>query len=272
MATNAHSPIGIFDSGIGGLTIASEVIRKLPNEEVIYFGDTAHMPYGDKSPALVRYYGTKIVEFLIGKGCKLIVIACNTISSVIYDDVVEIFGNRVQFVNVVDPLVHGLARLEELHNVGIIGTKGTIKTGIYERKLKELRPDMDVHSLATPLLAPMIEAGFFNNQISKAVIETYLKEECFNDIEAMVLACTHYPLIKKDIEEFYKGKVAVYDSTDFVSQVVRDALNVKGLLSTKRIGGPNKFYASDITESFDKTAKNFFGDDVHLEYANIWDL
>jgi glutamate racemase len=272
LAINAHSPIGIFDSGIGGLTIASEVIRKLPNEEVIYFGDTAHMPYGDKSPALVRYYGTKIVEFLIGKGCKIIVIACNTISSVIYDDVVEIFGNRVQFVNVVDPLVHGLARLEQLNKVGIIGTKGTIKTGIYERKLKELRPDMDVHSLATPLLAPMIEAGFFNNQISKAVIETYLKEECFNDIEAMVLACTHYPLIKKDIEEFYQGKVAVYDSTDFVSEVVRDALNVKGLLSTKRIGGPNKFFASDITESFDKTAKNFFGDDVHLEYANIWDL
>ncbi len=230
------------------------------------------MPYGDKSPALIRYYGTKIVEFLIGKGCKIIVIACNTISSVIYDDVVEIFGNRVQFVNVIDPLVHGLARMDDLHHVGIIGTQGTIKTGIYERKLKELRPDMAVCSLATPLLAPMIEAGFFNNQISKAVIETYLKEECFNDIQAMVLACTHYPLIKQDIEEYYAGKVQVYDSTDFVSNVVRDALNVRGLLSHKPSGKPNKFFASDITEAFDRTAKNFFGDDVHLEYANIWEL
>lgn len=270
MRQRADNPIGIFDSGIGGLTNARAIIDRLPGEDVIYVGDTAHLPYGEKSPALIKYYAIKITEFLIAKKCKLIVIACNTASSVAFDELVEIFGDRVRFINVVDPIVNRIAADEQSQKVGIIGTKGTIQSGIYARKLKETRPTLEAVSMATPLLAPMIEAGFFDNNISKTVIESYLEDPMFTGIDSLILACTHYPLIRKEIEAYYQERVRVVDSTAFVAEEVEETLLKDGLLNDKE-EGERQFFATDITESFSKTTRIFFGEKVKLEFCGSFE-
>jgi len=270
MANPPCKPIGIFDSGIGGLTVASRIIRDFPQEDIVYFGDTAHLPYGDKSEELIRHYSRRISEFLISMECKLIVIACNTASSVAYEDLVSTFGDKTEFVNVVDPAVSGIADMLDLDEIGIIGTQRTISSGVYAQRLKKLRPELKVHSLATPLLAPMIEAGFFNNQISRTVIETYLNEVSLKPIRALILACTHYPLIKTQIDEFYKGRVRVFDSTDFISKEVGIILDRLKLHSNNKTM-QSRFYVSDLTESFEKTTRLFFKEEIVLEYYPLWE-
>ncbi|MEO1436178.1 MAG: glutamate racemase, partial [Bacteroidota bacterium] len=201
MILNADSqnPIGVFDSGIGGLTVAKALSQHLPEESLIYFGDTAHLPYGDKSADAIRYYAIKIAKFLLDRQCKIIVIACNSASTTAYDVLVDFFDDQVCFVNVVDPLVEAVTT-HQFNKVGVIATKATISTGIYSRKLKAQSPNTEVVSMATPLLVPMIEEGFFQNHISQSVIEQYLGHSDFEDIEALLLACTHYPLIRPAIE------------------------------------------------------------------------
>ena len=265
MENRARKPIGIFDSGIGGLTVADRIIRDFPEENIIYFGDTAHLPYGDKSEERIKQYSRRISEFLIERECKLIVIACNTASSVAYDELTSDYGSKALFVNVVDPAVSAIAAMNDLDEIGIIGTQRTISSDIYTQRLKKLKPEMQVHSLATPLLAPMIEAGFFNNRISRTVIETYLNDESLKRIQALILACTHYPLIKKQIDEFYKGKIKVFDSTDFISKEVGTILESQGLHNHRK-AMKNQFFVSDLTESFEKTTRLFFKEEIVLEY------
>lgn len=263
-----YQPIGVFDSGIGGLTVANAILKHLPNEELIYFGDTAHMPYGEKSADAIRYYCLRIVKFLLEKNCKIIVIACNSAASAAYKILLDFFGKEVLFVNVVDPLVERVYT-EGYHKVGVIATKATIKTGVYEQKLKELQPDLKVISLATPLLAPMIEEGFFHDKISHSVIENYLSYPDFEGIEAMLLACTHYPLIKTDIEAFFNNKVKIYDSTDVVAEEVKRKLAEHNLLNDKK-RHEHHFYVSDYTESFERSTKVFFPSEIRLERMPIW--
>ena len=273
MRLSPLQPIGIFDSGIGGLTIAKEIIEKLPNEDIIYFGDTAHMPYGDKSEDLIKQYSRRISEFLISRGCKLIAIACNTASAIAYDDLVERFGDSVSFVNVVDPIVNGVAANSQDNTVGIIGTTGTIRSGIYTRKLEAIKPGIHVKAMDTPLLAPMIEAGFFHDSISQAVIDRYLSDERLSDIDTLILACTHYPLIRKDIKKYYAAlskPVEVFDSTDFMAAEVRRVLEQQHLLNDKK-RTENHFFASDLTESFEKTTKIFFKEKLHMEFCPLWE-
>lgn len=270
MKTNASSPIGIFDSGIGGLTVAERIIRDFPTEDIVYFGDTAHLPYGDKSEELIRQYSRRISEFLIDEKCKLIIIACNTASSVAYEELSRDFGSKVFFVNVVDPAARGISKMKGVSDIGIIGTQRTIRSDIYAEKLKQLRPEMRVHSLATPLLAPMIEAGFFNHQISETVIETYLSDEKLKPIQALILACTHYPLIKTQIEQFYKGRTRVFDSTDFISEEVGIILDKYRLHSEKK-NRKDHFYVSDLTESFEKTTRLFFKGEIELKHCPLWE-
>jgi len=267
---HSRKPIGIFDSGIGGLTVAERIIRDFPAENIIYFGDTAHLPYGDKSEELIIQYSRRISEFLIERQCKLIVIACNTASSAAHEELEAAYGNLSRFINVVDPAVSGISALNHLGEIGIIGTHRTISSKVYPNRLNAVRPKLKVHSLETPLLAPMIEAGFFNNKISEAVIETYLNDASLKSIQALLLACTHYPLIKKQILEFYKGQVQVFDSTDFISKEVGTVLEKYNLHSSGKIM-KDHFYVSDLTESFEKTTHLFFKNEIVLEYYPLWE-
>jgi glutamate racemase len=168
-----NKPIGIFDSGIGGLTVAKAIAEALPNETIIYFGDTAHLPYGDKSKESITMYSKRITAFLLAKGCKAIVIACNTASAHAYADLKKAYP-KVPILNVIDPTVDYCLTKYKKGKIGVIATRGTIKSRIYPRKLNKENPKLEVPQTATPLLAPMIEEGFFNNKISKTIINSYL--------------------------------------------------------------------------------------------------
>ncbi len=262
-------PIGIFDSGIGGLTVANAIHRFLPNEKLIYFGDTVHMPYGDKSADAIRYYCLRISKFLLEQNCKMIVIACNSASSAAYDVLVDFFGGKVPFVNVVDPLVMEVVK-SGYHNIGVIATKATINSSVYKNKINSLNLQANVHQLATPLLAPMIEEGFYNGNITQSVIDSYLSQPVMQNIDVLLLACTHYPLIKDEINEYYQGKVDIMDSIDAVVREVTRILKQEKLLSNTRTG-EDVFYVSDYTTSFEETAKNFYQGEIKLITKALWD-
>lgn len=265
----SSQPVGIFDSGIGGLTVANAVHTLLPQESLIYFGDTAHLPYGDKSPESIRKWSAAIAEFLAGFKCKMIIIACNTISSVAVDAVKKQVGSSVHVVNVIDPVVDYVSAQTALKHVGVIGTKATIRSDVYPEKLKHLRKRITVSSLATPLLAPMIEEGFFNNKISKTIINDYLSRPKLKNIDSLILACTHYPLIRPEIEQYYKGKAVIFDTAQIVAQQVQWTLDEHNLLNKSK-AGKHRFYISDYTPAFEQSTRIFFKGKIQLEQKNLW--
>ena len=260
--------IGVFDSGIGGLTVANAINKVLPNEHLIYFGDTAHLPYGDKSADAIRYYTLRISKFLLEQDCKMIVIACNSASAAASDMLLEFFEGKVLFANVIDPLVQHTIN-KGYRNIGVIATKATVGSNVYQKKLKAIDQGLKVNQLATPLLAPMIEEGFFNNNISQEVIKNYLSDDSMQDLDSLLLACTHYPLIRKEIEAYYDGKVEVLDSCDVLAYQIKEILYKENLLS-RELTKSHKYYVSDFTQSFEDTAKLFYGSEIELEVKNIW--
>ena len=268
-----EQPIGIFDSGIGGLTVAKAISTLLPNEQIIYFGDTAHFPYGDKSEDSIKKYSKGISEFLIKQNCKTIVIACNTASSLASSFLRSFLPSSLPLIDVIAPVANFL-QSSAYENVGVIATKGTIGSGIYPKRINELSPKIKVSSLATPLLAPMIEEAFFDNKISHTVINEYLSHQELKKIQALILGCTHYPLIEAEIRQFYKStnqNVFVVNSAKVVASEVQRILKTEKLLS-KSLNNEHHFYVSDFTDSFEKSTKVFFGDELRLEKQNIWQL
>jgi len=262
------SPIGIFDSGIGGLTIAHALKEKLPNENIIYFGDTEHLPYGEKSKTAIQNFSKKITQFLLEKECKTIIIACNSASSVAYKSVKELAKNTPVF-NVINPVVAEVVKQCAEYNIGVIGTKATIQSNIYETEIKVLCNSAKVSSLATPLLAPMIEEGFINEDISHTIIANYLSNPKLAEIDHLILACTHYPLIHQEIKDYYKEKVNVIDSANIVAEHIAKQLEKNDLLNNSK-ETEHHFYVSNYTESFEKSAKFFFQEDLKLEEVNLW--
>jgi glutamate racemase len=266
---NKHQPIGIFDSGIGGLTVAHAIKKLLPDESMIYFGDTAHLPYGDKSEAAIQAYSIRIANILLQKGCKVIVIACNSASSAAYELLKEYVRKDTHIINVIDPMVALVANRFPGKNIGLIGTKRTVQSDVYSRKIQEANRAIGLHSLATPLLAPMIEEGFFNNQISHEIIAQYLSDPVLQNIDALILACTHYPLIKKEIGQFYNNSMQILDSSEVVAAALKAYLQEHDLLNTS-LDPSHHFLVSDFTESFESSARMFFHASVHLEKHQLW--
>lgn len=266
----ASHPIGVFDSGIGGLTVAKAISELLPHEHLIYFGDTAHMPYGEKSPHAIKSYSEKIAGFLIEQPCKLIVIACNSASATAFKQVQKILPDKHFVINVIDPVVEHLVSGNQYNKIGLIGTKRTVSSAVYKKKFEKANPEILLKSLATPLLAPMIEEGFFNNNISKTVVHSYLSNPHLSNIESIILACTHYPLIINEISSYYKGKVNIINSAEIVSLAVKTFLENRDLLNTSNKAPKHQFYVSDYTASFEETAKIFFGGKIKLREKNLW--
>lgn len=262
-------PIGIFDSGIGGLTVAKAIAETLPCERFIYFGDTAHLPYGDKSVDAVKKYAHHITRFLVEKQCKAIVIACNTASAHAYE-ALRRQQPSIPIINVIDPTVDHCAAQQSSGKIGVIATKGTIQSGVYKQKILEKNSHLEVVSLATPLLVPMIEEGVFDPAILQAVLHNYLSDKVLKDIRTLILGCTHYPLIKSEVRAFFRAKVAVVDSADAVAQCTKKQLQKRGGLSTEKIR-PHQFYVSDYTLAFENTSKLFFGEAIDLKAARIWE-
>ncbi len=265
-------PIGIFDSGIGGLTVAKAISTLLPNEQMIYFGDTAHFPFGDKSEESIKNYSHGISEFLLRQNCKAIIIACNTASSLASSYLKTLLPVDFPLIDVISPVAQFL-NSSNYKKVGVVATKGTIRSSIYPRSINDLSPGIYVSSLATPLLAPMIEEAFFNNNISQTVINEYLSSHQLKKIEALVLGCTHYPLIEAEIKQYYKTtnrRVFLLNSAEMVAFEVQRILNDKNILS-ESLENEHHFYVSDFTDSFEKSTNIFFGNQLSLERKNIWE-
>lgn len=265
MQLSSSQAIGIFDSGAGGLTVASAVKKILPNEKIIYFGDTAHLPYGDKSFETVKKYALRITDFLLEKNCKLILIACNTASAAAYEAVKEKAKNKALVLNVIDPAAEFVANKNELKKVGVIGTKGTVSAGIYTKKINDINSEKKIVALATPLLVPLIEEGFIYDNISNAVIKEYLSNKKLENIDALILACTHYPVIKNQIRKFYNFKTSVIDSSEIVARKLKDILTENKILNTENKIPYHEFFVSDYTDFFETLAEMFFDEKIILQ-------
>lgn len=263
-------PIGMFDSGVGGLTVAHAIKHLLPQENIVYFGDTAHLPYGDKSAESVTHYSLRIADFLMEKGCKVILVACNTASAIAFDALTQHIGNQAILLNVIDPVVEYVQKNNGHKRIGVIGTKGTINSGTYEKKLNRSLPGTEVVSLATPLFVPMIEEGFIFDDISNAIIRAYLSNPVLKGIEALILGCTHYPIIRNQISKFYNFNIEVVDSARIVAQKLSELVKDRSLHRSSP-GGEDRFFVSDYTPYFEKISRVFFEQSIHLQKVDFWE-
>ena len=267
-------PIGIFDSGIGGLTVARNITTLMPREKIIYFGDTLHLPYGEKSKKKIQNFSLEIVNFLIKKKCKAIIIACNSASSLSTNYLKKKIAKKHNIIlfNVIDPIINYVKTLNSEHRIGIIGTRATIKSKVYEKKIFSLKQNHSVVSLETPLLAPMIESNFYNESIRTKIIKSYLDNPKLKNIDHLILGCTHYPLIEPQINKIYKSKVNIINSLNFTTEQVIKKLKQKNLISTNKNQEKHEFFVSDLTKSFQESAKLFFNKKIILKEKNIFNL
>lgn len=270
MKSTTTQPIGIFDSGVGGLTVAHALRQVMPEEKLIYFGDTFHLPYGDKSPESVKFYSTRIAEYLLEQDCKLVLIACNTASALAWDEVCKVVEGKALAINVIDPVIEEVAQHPSAQKIGIIGTKGTINSGTYKIKLIQKNSRLEVKSLATPMFVPMIEEGFIFDDISNAIIRTYLSREELQGIDTMILGCTHYPIIKNQIAKYYNFRVNVIDSAMIVAAYVKQTLKAHNLQNLDTRTGDNIFLVSDYTDFFGVVSRMFFGEEIKLKKVDLW--
>ncbi|MGY8917028.1 MAG: glutamate racemase [Flavobacteriales bacterium] len=263
-------PIGIFDSGIGGLTVARAIHDLLPNESLLYFGDTAHLPYGEKSPELIRRYSSRITKHLVASGCKAIVVACNSASSNALDAIIEAAGSDIPVIDMVTPVVRDIVESGSSINVGLIGTRATIASGLYKSNFDKINSSITLVSRATPLLASAIEEGFFNDSIPGAVLEAYFADNSFDFIDYMILGCTHYPLVRSEVQALLPVGVKVIDSPEIVSRELKRVLS-SGQITSSALSLPpeHHFQVSDLTENFKFSAHHFFGADLNLEEVSL---
>ena len=261
---SANQPIGIFDSGVGGLTVAKEIKRLLPNEDLIYFGDTKHLPYGEKSREAIVGYSTKITGFLLEKNCKAIVIACNSATANALKEVLDLVAEKVPVIDVINPVAEKVSY--EIHqNVGVIATKATVNSGLYKKSIRKHNKFIKVDEMATPLLVPAIEEGFKNHPITHSIIYNYLSNSKLKNIETLILGCTHYPLLIDEIKQFYGNRVRVIDSPSIVANQLKIILEKHHLLHQENPAPKYQFYLSDITKNFEKISRKFFGKSIDLE-------
>jgi glutamate racemase len=248
--------IGIFDSGVGGLTVLKEIMAKLPEENIIYLGDTARVPYGIRSAETVTRYSFENTRFLLAQEIKMLVVACNTASAVSLDALKKEFPLPV--IGVLEPGARAAVAATRSRNVGVIGTEATINSGAYEKAIKRIAPDVEVHSRACPLFVQLAEEGWTDNDVAELVAERYLAPLRDTGIDTLVLGCTHYPLLKTVISNAVGSEITLIDSaTETATEVatVLDRLNWK-----RHAEGVRKFYVTDAPARFEKIGKRFLGD------------
>ena len=240
-------PIGIFDSGVGGLTVTKEVINVLPKEDIVYFGDTARVPYGSKSKELVYKFSCEIINFLKQQNVKAIIIACNTVSSNCYEDLKSKFD--IPIIEVLNPGVASAVKVTKNKKIGIIGTEATIRSNQYEKKIKDKLKDAKVYSKACPLFVPLAEEGLLEDKITIDVASMYLEELKKYNIDSLILGCTHYPLLKNTIKKVIGEDVTIVDPAFETAIQMKKFLQEKGIENKE--GGNHKFYVSDKSDKFD---------------------
>ena len=243
-----NNPIGVFDSGVGGLTVAREIMRQLPGEDLVYFGDTARVPYGSKSKNTVLKYSRQIVRFLRTKDVKAIVVACNTASALALDDIAAEID--IPIIGVVKPGAKMAVETTKTGNVGVIGTESTIKSGIYNDYIRELNPDITVVSKACPLFVPLVEEGLIEDRVTDDIVARYLQEMKEYRVDALVLGCTHYPLIRNTIKRFMGESVHLVNPAFETAKSLKELLAEQGILNTSRRKPEYEYYVSDGVDKF----------------------
>ena len=256
-----NKPIGVFDSGLGGLTAVKELLKVLPNENIIYFGDTGRVPYGDKSHQTILKYALQDIEFLKSLDVKMILAACGTVSSILDESNVNI---DVPFTGVVTPTAAAAASATRNNRIGIIGTTATIKSGSYKRELLKINPSLQIVEQDCPLFVPLVENGFTekDNKASLIIAEKYLAVFREKKVDTLILGCTHYPIISDIISKVVGAEVKLIDSGKEAALFAANALNFSENLASRQTQGCCTFYVSDTVNSFSKTASVFLQQNV----------
>lgn len=252
--------IGVFDSGVGGLTVFKELMHRLPGEELIYLGDTARVPYGTKSPATVLRYALEAAAFLVEKKVKMLVVACNTASSVALPALEERFNLPV--IGVIEPGARKAVAITRSRRVGVIGTEGTVKSGAYTRAIQALDPAVEISSTPCPLFVPLAEEGWAEHAVALLTAKEYLQPLAGAGIDTLVLGCTHYPLLKNTLHQVLGPQVELVDSAEETALSVARLLTEKGL-ARRESPGPPRFFVSDIPTRFERVGGAFLGTPLH---------
>ncbi len=246
-----NQPIGLFDSGLGGLTVLSELKRIMPNENYIYFGDTARVPYGSKSKETIIEYSRQIIKFLISKNVKLIIIACGTASSLAFDTVKKEFD--IPIINVISPTAKSI----KSSNIGVIATNATIKSGAWKREIQKSHPESKVISKACPLFVPIVEEGLVNSKLADEAIELYLRSFKNNKTDSLVLGCTHYPILINKINSYFEKKIKLININQACAKETYSYLKKKKDLKSNSKNSYTYAYTTDSVSSFKKNANIF---------------
>ncbi len=261
---NSSLPIGVFDSGFGGLTVVKEIIKQLPYESIIYFGDTARLPYGSKSKEVVRKFSFQILKFLTAKKIKMVVVACNTASSYVLEDLRK--KTKLPVIGVIEPVAKKAILLTRNKKIGVIGTEGTIKSKAYENSIKKINKNIQVFSVACPLFVPLVEEGWTDGSSQEKITEKIAKEYLWQfknkKIDILILGCTHYPLIKNIIKRVVDGRVKLIDSASSTVEETKNLLISLNILRDKNKKPKYEFYVSDAPEKFSLMGSKFLGRNI----------
>jgi glutamate racemase len=255
-----NRPVGIFDSGIGGLTVLKEVIRLLPWEDTVYLGDTARVPYGAKSPETVTRYAIENTRFLLKASVKMIVVACNTVSAVSLASLRESFS--APMVGVLEPGARAAVRTTENGKIGVIGTEATIRSQAYTQAIQRIRPDIQVSGVPCPLFVPLVEEGWTREEVALRVAERYLDPLIKAGVDTLVLGCTHYPLLKPVIQKVMGGNVQLIDSAEEAALEVMKTLEAEKLLQGSPRTPSRHFFVTDAPDRFGDMGRQFLGSEL----------
>lgn len=264
MSQKNYAPIGVFDSGVGGLTVAREIMRNLPNEKIVYFGDTARVPYGNKSREAVLRYSRQIIRFLMTQDVKAIVVACNTASAMALETIREEIN--IPIIGVVKPGARVAAQVTRNHKIGVIGTRATINSCIYKEFIQRQNPENEVIGKACPLLVPLVEEGWLKDAVTVEVARRYLEPLLRQDIDTLILGCTHYPLLRSVMRELVGEKVTLVNPAYETAKDLQRLLEERGLASPGKEEAefPYRFYASDSVQQFKDFANSILPYDVGM--------
>lgn len=252
------APIGIFDSGVGGLTVAREVFNLLPNEDVVYFGDVGRTPYGPRSREIITRFTAQDIDFLLEHNVKFIICACNSASSVALDQLIPKYD--VPMIGVIKPGADAAVKLTTTGRIGVIGTNATISSNAYADMIHKTNPDLKVFSLACPLFVPLAEEGYIDKEPTYGIARDYLQTMIDVDVDTLILGCTHYPLLKHVIADVMGDKVTLIDSGEETARVALDEIRKANLLNeSKQTEGEHNFFVSDVPEKFTQIATRFLG-------------
>lgn len=250
------NPIGIFDSGLGGLTVVREIVKQLPQENIIYFGDTARVPYGTKSAETVTRFALQNARFLGHFNIKVLVVACHTASALSLTALRANFAFPV--VGVIRPGCSSALK-QSVNRIGVIGTEATISSRAYQKMLIEMNGNVEVIGQSCPLLVPLVEEGWLTNEITRLIILEYLNVFRKKTIDTLILGCTHYPLLKPILQKELGSKVSLIDTAEATTVEVKTVLEQKELISLQKTNGKQRFFVSDMPQKFSKVASMFFG-------------